>query len=67
MRNKTHIEHIERWGRFVKENPSKWKTSHTEFINAQFKMAERFFDRLGAVPGGKEKIMKLRKMKTKTL
>ncbi|MFH1238367.1 MAG: hypothetical protein V1491_02935 [archaeon] len=25
MRNKTHLEQIERWGNFVKENPDNWK------------------------------------------
>ena len=31
-----HMEQVERWAHFVKENPAKWKKSHTEFINALF-------------------------------
>ena len=35
MRDKTHVEFIERWSDFVKTNPE-WKKHHTDFINAQY-------------------------------
>lgn len=58
MRDKIHIEHVEKWANFVKINPD-WKKHHTEFINAQFEMAEMFMKRLLKENDGREKVMKL--------
>lgn len=63
MRDSTHMEHIERWAKFVKENPDKWKAPHTEFINAIYKKAEDALKRISQLPNGKEKIRKLREMR----
>ena len=61
MRDKTHMEQVERWARFVRDNPRKvWKSEQGPFIDAQIIMANRFYSRLEKVPGGKEKIRKLR-------
>ncbi len=55
----SHLEQIERWARFVKNNPAKWKRDHTAFINSLFAKNEEVLQRLQATPEGKEKIKKL--------
>lgn len=62
MRDKTHMDQIERWARFVRENKD-WKKIHTEFINAQFKLSEDFLKKLLKEKGGKEKVIKLFRIK----
>jgi hypothetical protein len=59
MRDKTHDDFIERWVNFMKNNPNKWKKIHTEFINSQFEMHERFLINLLKEKNGKEKIIDL--------
>lgn len=46
MRDKSHDEQIERWARFVRDNPDKWREEHTNFINAQINKANRFYSGL---------------------
>lgn len=60
MRNKTHAEQIERWAKFVRENPDKWKLKVKPFIDGQILMARRFYLKLSKTDGGKRKIMLLR-------
>jgi len=60
MRDKSHEEQIERWALFVKNNPKKWKSIHTEFINAQFKKSEKFYKTLEKTKNGKKKIMRIK-------
>lgn len=57
MRDKSHIEQIERWANFVKNNPNKWKQEHTKFINAQISKANEFYKNLNP-----ELIKKLKKI-----
>jgi len=64
QRDKTHSEQIERWARFVKDNPNKWKPKFKEFIDSQIIMSRRFYKRLLQTPGGKEKIKTLRNLKS---
>ena len=45
-REKSHKEQIERWAKFVKNNPNKWKSEHTKFINAQIDKANKFYKTL---------------------
>lgn len=54
-----HMQQVQRWAHFVKENPTKWKKIHTEFINALFEKHEAFRERLLQTPNGKEKLQKL--------
>lgn len=61
------MEQVERWAKFVRENPNKWQKDHTEFINSLFLNHEEFFKKLAATPGGKEKILKLYNLKRKGL
>lgn len=63
MRDRTHIEHIERWAKFVKTHPrSIWIREVVPLIDAQIIMANTFYERLAKVEGGIEKIRKLRKV-----
>ena len=49
-------EEIDRWIKYMKEHPERWKKIHTEFINAQFIKSNHFIKRLVQQPGGREKI-----------
>ena len=55
----SHDDQIERWAHFVRNNPTKWKKTHTEFINAIFDKHKQFKKRLLKTKGGKEKWKKL--------
>jgi hypothetical protein len=54
-----HDEFVERWANFVKNNPDKWKKIHSQFIDAQFIMAERFYKNLAKTKDGKKKIIEV--------
>lgn len=58
-RNKFHIEQLERWANFVKNNPNKWKKEHTAFINAQINKSKEFYNCLN----DRELVKKLRDIK----
>ncbi len=45
MRDKTHIESLEKWAEYVRTHKC-WKKLHTEFINAQYEKAYSFFEKL---------------------
>ena len=64
MRDKSHGEQIERWAEYVKTHKD-WKIKHTQFIDAQFEIAQRFYKELAKTPEGVEKIKKLRELKIK--
>ena len=58
MRDKSHIESIERWANYIKKNP-KWKKIHSDFINSQFAKAYVAIKKLSVSREGREKIKKL--------
>ena len=58
MRDKTHMQSVERWAVYVKENPG-WKKIHTEFIDSQFEKAYSAIERILKTPNGREKIRKI--------
>ena len=62
MRDKTHTEQIERWAKYVKENPSKWKKNLKPFLDSQIIMSRRFYSKLAETKDGKKKIEILRKI-----
>ena len=64
VRDPSHIDFIERWAQRVRKDPS-WKAIHTEFIDAQFRNAERVIQTLASQPGGAEKIVKLYRIKNR--
>tara|TARA_Y100000310_G_scaffold78020_1_gene74631 strand:- start:35316 stop:35540 length:225 start_codon:yes stop_codon:yes gene_type:complete len=57
-------EQIERWAKFVRENPNKWKKIHTKFINAIFDKHYQFRERYIKLYGP-EKYAELRGIKNK--
>ncbi len=59
MRDKSHIEQVERWAENVKNNPN-WKQQLKPFLDAQIIMARRFYNKLAQTPEGREKIKLLR-------
>ena len=64
MRDKTHDDQVERWARFVRDNPREvWKKEQGKFVDSQIIIANRFYSRLEKTPGGKEKVQKLREQK----
>lgn len=62
MRDKTHKEQIERWAKYVKTNPSKWKKELKPFLDAQIIMARRFYSKLAETRDGRKKIEILRNL-----
>ena len=61
MRDKTHEEQIERWAKFVRDNPDKWKEKLKPFLDSQILIARRFYSKLAESEEGREKIKLLRK------
>ena len=55
----THQEQIGRWAKFVRENPTTWKKTHTAFIDAIFRKHQEVVKRLQASEVGREKLRKL--------
>lgn len=62
MRDKTHEEQIERWAKFVRDNPDKWKIRFKDFLDSQVIMARRFYKKLSETEKGREKIKVLRNL-----
>lgn len=58
-----HLKQVERWAKFVKENPKKWKRAHTEFINSIFAKHHEFKEKLLETPMGRRKLDELFKRK----
>ena len=63
MRDKTHLNQVERWANYVKENPDKWKSKLKPFIDAQILMSRRFYKNLAQTEEGRKKIEELRDLK----
>lgn len=61
----THLDQIERWARFVRDNPQSWKKIHSEFVNALFDKHLQFRERLRETSTGKEKLVKLYNIKNR--
>tara|TARA_Y100000310_G_C20335842_1_gene647455 strand:- start:178 stop:372 length:195 start_codon:yes stop_codon:yes gene_type:complete len=61
MRDKSHDEQVERWAKFVKENPDKWKSKLKLFLDSQVMIARRFYKKLGKTKKGRKVIEKLKK------
>jgi hypothetical protein len=62
-RDKSHEEQIERWAKFVRENPDKWKKEHTKFINSVILKARAFYSRLYETEEGRKILLRLRENK----
>lgn len=59
QRDKSHAEQIERWARYVKENPD-WKKKLKPFLDGQIIIARRAYKILSKTKEGREKILKLK-------
>ena len=64
MRDRTHAQSMERWVEYINSHPE-WKQEHTEFINAQFEMSDKFVKRMLEEPQGKEMLRELYGIKNK--
>ena len=63
MKDKTHEEFLVMWANFVKTHPiSEWKPQVSGLVDSQISMANSFYERLAKMPGGMDKIRKLRRL-----
>jgi hypothetical protein len=61
VRDKSHMEQVERWAEFVRSNPKEvWKAKLSEFIDAQIMIARRFYRNLGKTKEGRVILKRLR-------
>jgi len=61
MRDKTHMEQVERWALFVKNHKrSEWIKHVKPLIDSQINMADRFYQKLKKQKNGMEKIRRLK-------
>ncbi len=62
MRDKSHMESVERWANFVKTHPRKeWKKAVNLLINATYEKADSFYHRLEKSEEGREILKRLKK------
>lgn len=61
-RDNSHNEQIERWARYIRENPN-WKKKFKDFSDAQILLARKAYAKLAQTKEGREKIRKLRRIK----
>ncbi len=64
MRDKSHIEQVERWAKYVKNNPD-WKLKLKPFLDSQIIIARRFYSKLSETEEGRKKILELKGIKIK--
>jgi len=61
MKDKSHMEAVERWAEFVKNNPrAKWKKSVNMLIDATYSKSNDFYKRLEGSEKGREILKRLR-------
>lgn len=61
MRDKTHNMQVEKWARYVRENPN-WKKELKKFLDAQLIMAKRVYAILESSEEGRKKIIRLKRL-----
>ncbi|MEK6927988.1 MAG: hypothetical protein AABX11_06160 [Nanoarchaeota archaeon] len=60
MRDKGHMEFVERWANFIKDKPQEeWRPKFNEFIDAQFDMARRFRENMSKTEEGREALQRV--------
>lgn len=62
-RDKTHMNSVVRWAKFVKENPTKWQKDHADFINSVYEKAYNAIEKIKLTKNGKEKLKKIYNIK----
>jgi len=60
MRDKTHVEQVERWAIFCRENPLEFKKRVKPLIDSQIIIARRFFKNLSKTEEGREILKRLK-------
>lgn len=55
-----HLEQIQRWAEYFKNNPIKARGELNKFIDSQIIMANDFYKRLAETEEGKQKIKEIR-------
>lgn len=62
MRDKSHIEQVERWAEFVRNNPrDKWKKVINLLMNATYQKADEFYKNLENTEEGRKILERLKK------
>ena len=65
-RDKSHIEQVQRWAEFVKNNSrDKWKPAINDLIDSQYEIAQRFYKNLEKTEKGREILERLKKERLK--
>jgi hypothetical protein len=68
MRDKSHMEAVERWAEFVRVHPrSEWKKAVNVFVNAVYQKSNDFYKRLGKTEEGREILERLKLERLKDL
>ena len=65
MRDKSHIQQVERWAEFCKNNPAEFRKYLNAFLNAQIIKAREFYTRLNNSEDGRVILNKLKAEKLK--
>ncbi len=59
----SHIDQIEEWAEFVRQNPKKWREIHTGFINSIFINQKRIYKKLANTKEGKKAFIEFYEIK----
>lgn len=66
IRDKSHMEAVERWAEFVRNNPrEEWKKAVNILINATYEKADEFYKRLEKTEKGREILKRLKQERLK--
>lgn len=66
VRDKIHMEQVERWAEFVKRSPRwKWKQAVNLLVDAQYEKADAFYKRLEGSEKGREILKRLEEYRRK--
>jgi len=57
------MEQVEKWARYVKEHPNKWKKELKLFVDSQIIIANRFYKKLNETEEGRKKLVKIMELK----
>lgn len=61
IRDKTHMEQVEKWAEFVRNNPrKKWKKVINVFIDSVYQKSKDFYIRLEKTEEGREILRRLK-------
>jgi len=64
MRDKIHMEQVERWAKFVKTSSRReWKKAVNLLVDEQYKKATKFYNMLNESEKGRKILEKLRKVR----